>query len=83
MEWFIHLLAQLVKEMAAFLCAAISILFGLSLAIASFELALAIQYQLVLLVACLCVAALVPVFLVIIPGFIYRWHYGFPRVHHS
>jgi len=78
-----HLFAQLIKEIAAFGCSDISIVFGLGLAVTSFELAFAIQIYFLLLVPCLLVAALVTLFLIVLPRYIYQWRYGFPKVRHG
>jgi len=74
---------QIAKEIVAFIGSALSIIFGLSLAIAAFDLAVALQHKLWLLVPCLLAAALVPLFLVGIPRLIYRWRYDFPRGRHG
>jgi hypothetical protein len=76
----VRVLFQLAKEIAAFVGSTISIFFGLSLVLAAFDLAVSLQRQLWLLIPCFIVAAVVPVFLVGIPRFIYRWRYNFPKV---
>jgi hypothetical protein len=76
----VQALVQMAKEIAAFGVSALSVILGLSLVIAAFDLAVALNRQLWLLIPCLLVAALVPFFLVGIPRLIYRWRYGFPTV---
>ena len=68
------------KGLIAFFAALLSVLLGLGLAIASFDLAVFIQVNLWLILPCLFVAGLSPVFLVFIPGYIYWWRFGFPEV---
>jgi membrane protein YdbS with pleckstrin-like domain len=67
------------KEIVALLVSLASILMGIYCAFAAFGLAVAIQANLWFLVPCLATATSVPIFLVIVPGFIYRWRFGFPQ----
>ena len=72
-------LFEFAKEMATLIPVLISVCGGLVLAFVSFGLALAISHRLWLVIPCLITAACVPVLLVIIPQFLYRWRFGLGR----
>ena len=56
------------KDFLAFFGALLSVCLGTSLAIASFDLAFALQHRLWLLLPCLLAASLTPLFLIVIPA---------------
>ncbi len=67
------------KGLLALIGSMISVIVGLSLAITSFDLAVLIQIRFWLILPCLLVASLVPLFLISIPRHIYWWRDGFPQ----
>lgn len=68
------------KQIVAFIGSGISVILGLGLAVVSFIFAFAIQARLFLIIPCLAMAVLVPVFLIVIPRYFYLWCYDFPKV---
>jgi hypothetical protein len=68
------------KGFIAFVGAGFSVVLGMGLAIAGFDLAVGIQRHFFLLIPCLIVAAIAPLFFILIPRYIYLWRFGFPKI---